>query len=142
MSGESSERWVVISAILVAGIYAYRRLTEAATSPVSLKTLIGAGSPVALGAFVTAWGFTFLIVSIMQTAAPGLGAAFAVLIATGDLLTNGPQIFSDVLTHEKSGTGTTASTRTASAAPAVTPTATPVSSTGGAAVGDVIGGVL
>lgn len=95
MSPDMAERWVVISALVVAGVYAYQRLAAGGqTQPkASLQSIVGAEKPpAALGAFVTAWGFTFLTVSILATANPELGAAFAILIMTADLLTNLPAI--------------------------------------------------
>lgn len=96
MNKATAERWVTISALLVAGVYAYRRLTEATSQPVTLKKLVGIGNPVPLGAFATAWGFTFLVIAVMAEAAPGLGGAFAILIGTSDLLTNSSSVFGDV----------------------------------------------
>jgi hypothetical protein len=95
MDRSSAERWVTVSALVVIGIYAYRRLIEPAQTG-KLNNIIGVGSPVPLGQFATAWGFTFLVVSIMAEAAPGLGGAFAILIATGDFLTNSSSLFADV----------------------------------------------
>lgn len=100
MDASTAERWVTISALVVAGVYAYRRLTETASSPATFKKLVGIGSLPQLGAFATAWGFTFLTVAIMAEAAPGLGGGFAILIATGDLLTNSSSVLSDVTSLE------------------------------------------
>lgn len=107
MDKSTAERWVTISAAVVAGMYAYRRLTEATSTPVTVKKLVGIGNPVPLGAFATAWGFTFLVIAIMAEAAPGLGGAFAILIATGDFLTNSSSVFADVTKLEKPGAGLT-----------------------------------
>jgi len=100
MDRSTAERWVTISALVVVAVYAYRRLTEATSSPVTLKKLVGIGNPVPLGSFATAWGFTFLAVAIMAEASPGLGGGFAILIATGDLLTNASSVLADVTAHE------------------------------------------
>ena len=70
-----------------------------------MKKLVGVGELPPLGSFATAWGFTFLIVAIITEAAPGLGAAFAILIATSDLLTNSASVFADV--GKQSGQPTT-----------------------------------
>lgn len=97
MNGENGERWVVISAALVAGVYAYRRVTESGTTqPATAKALAGSGAPVSVGAFVTAWGVMYLIISIMETASPGFGGAFAILVAAADFLSNSPAIFNDI----------------------------------------------
>lgn len=112
MSESTAERWVVISAVIVAGVYAYRRLTEAASTPVTLKKLLGVGGLPPLGSWATAWGFTYLVLAIMTEAAPGLGGGFAILIATSDLLTNSADVFADVKKQE----GTTAQTAPATIA--------------------------
>jgi hypothetical protein len=120
MSKDTAQRWVVISALIVAGIYAYRRLTEATSSPVTLKKLVGIGNPVPLGAFATAWGFTYLVVAIMAEASPGLGGSFAILIATTDILTNASEVLADITKQETpastAAAATTATGRTQVAA--------------------------
>lgn len=93
MSEDQAQQWVVISAAIVLGVYAYRRVTETVADQVSLRELVGLGQPAPVGSFVTAWGFTFLVVSILATANAQLGGAFAMLIATSDFLTNAPALF-------------------------------------------------
>lgn len=95
MTSQSAERWVTTSALVVAGVYAYRRMIEPA-QPGTLSNVAGVGNPVPLGQFATAWGFTFLIVAVMTQASPELGGGFAILIATADLLTNSASLFGDV----------------------------------------------
>jgi len=125
MSEATAERWVTISAVIVAGVYAYRRLTEATSSPVTLKKLLGVGGLVPLGAFATAWGFTYLVLAIMTEAAPGLGGAFAILIATSDLLTNTTDVLADVKKQEGASSSTQAAPATiAGEAPTVSTSAT------------------
>jgi hypothetical protein len=87
MDQATAERWVTISALVVLGVYAYRRVRQPA-QPGSLKNVFGAGAPVPLGQFVTAWGVTYLVIAIMASASPGLGGSFAVLVMTADLLNN------------------------------------------------------
>lgn len=105
MDQATAERWVTISALTVAGVYAYRRLIEPSGPPATLKKLVGVGELPPLGAWATAWGFTFLVVSVIAEAAPGLGGAFAILIMTGDLLANGSSVFADV-GKQQTATGT------------------------------------
>lgn len=108
MDQATAERWVVISAALVAGIYGYRRITEPVAAPTAggkVKAAIGLGNPLPLGAFVTAWGFTYLVVSILASANPGLGGSFAMLIATGDFLTNATSVLGDVAKQERPSAG-------------------------------------
>ena len=93
MSDDQAQQWVVISAAIVLGVYAYRRVTESVSDQASLKSIVGLANPAPLGSFVTAWGFTFLVVSILATVNPRLGGSFAILIATSDFLTNAPALF-------------------------------------------------
>jgi hypothetical protein len=96
MSPASAERWVVISAALVAGIYAYRRIAEPTAPATGVRSFAGEGSPPPLGSWATAWGVTFLGVSIMAAVAPGLGGTFAILIAAVDFLGNAQNLFHDI----------------------------------------------
>jgi hypothetical protein len=96
VSKDTAERWVTISAVIVAGIYAYRRLTEPAGAPLTLKSAAGVGQLPPLGAWATAWGFTYLVLAILTEASPGIGGSFAILIATADFLTNSSSVFADV----------------------------------------------
>lgn len=98
MTSQGAEKAITSSALIVAGIYIYRRMTEGSGAPSGSKAaqLLGRGSPPSVGTFVTAWGAAFLVISIMATASPGLGGSFAILAATADVLSNGQQIFGDV----------------------------------------------
>jgi hypothetical protein len=116
MSPDTAERWVTISAAVVAGLYAYRRLTEPSAPPATLKKLFGVGELPPVGAWATAWGFTFLVVSVMAEAAPGLGGAFAILIMVGDLMTNSGSVFADVGKQEGSSVTTQTPATTAATA--------------------------
>jgi len=132
MNDSAAERWVTISALTVAGVYAYRRLTETpGQPPVTAKELAGVGELPPLGAWATAWGFTFLVVAVIATAAPELGAAFAILIATGDLMTNASSILADVGQQEKNTGASAADVNVATGATATAPHA-PARTAGGA----------
>lgn len=103
MTEAGGEKAVVTSALIVFGVYFYRHLTEGTTSiDNGVKQLLGYGTPANLGRFVTAWGFIFLTLAIINSAAPGVGGSFAILVATGDVLANGAQVASDV--NKKLGT--------------------------------------
>jgi hypothetical protein len=106
MDRAAAERWVTISAVTVAGIYAYRRLTESSGPPATIPKLLGIGQLPQLGAWATAWGFTFLVVAVMAEASPPLGGSFAILIMTADILTNSSNLFSDVSKQQKGAPGT------------------------------------
>ena len=98
MTPQGAERAVTTSALIVAGVYIYRRLTEGSGTSGGSKAaqLLGQGSPPSVGTFITAWGAAFLMMSIAAQASPGLGGSFAILAATADVLSNGQQIFNDV----------------------------------------------
>lgn len=117
MSRDQAEKAVTISALIVAAVYGYRRLTEATSSPVTLKKLAGVGDLPALGAFATAWGFTFLVIAGIAEASPAFGGAFAILVATADLLGNTPALTKDIGQQEgaKSSTSATAGQNVAGA---------------------------
>jgi hypothetical protein len=106
MDQAAAERWVTISAVTVAGIYAYRRLIEPSTPPATVKKLMGVGELPPLGSWATAWGFTFLVVAIMAEASPPLGGSFAILIMTADILTNASNLFADVGKQQGATTST------------------------------------
>lgn len=103
MNQQTAERWVTISAALVLGMYAYRRLTESPSDTATIKNVFGIGAPAPLGKFITAWGVVFLGISIMATAAPGLGGSFAILVAAADFLTNSQAVFTDVGVQQTKG---------------------------------------
>lgn len=100
MTSQGAEKAITTSALIIAGVYIYRRFTEGSSSTKGSKTaqLLGQGSPPSIGVFVTAWGAAFLLMSITAQASPGLGGSFAILAATADVLSNGQQIFNDINT--------------------------------------------
>jgi len=99
MSASQAHTAVATSAIVVFGLYAYRKMLAG----------IGAGQPVAsTGQFVTGFFFLYLTLSVMAEAAPALGGMFAWLVMAGDLLANGQPLVKD-LNH---GLGQTAKTTT------------------------------
>ena len=102
MSDTSADSAVIGSAIVVGGIYAYRHFTEGDTQPSSSSTparAAGLGPPLTLSGFLVAWGFVFLMVGIMAEASPRVGRNAAILVAVGDILTNGTSIIADVTAH-------------------------------------------
>lgn len=110
MNKEQAENAVIVSALIVGGIYMYRKLTEQA---IPNNSKIKAVPPV--GRFVTGWGVAFLVISAMAEASPGFGGAFALLVAAGDVMYNGTALASDInhkLSQPKAaaagGTGNTA----------------------------------
>lgn len=117
MTSQGAEKAITTSALLVAGIYTYRRLTEGAGSPSGSKAaqLLGRGSPPSVGVFITAWGTAYLVMAIMAQASPGLGGSFAILTAAADILSNGQQLAADIngkVGAHKPGVGTPTSPAT------------------------------
>ena len=111
MDSDGAEKAIVTSSLIVIAIYAYRRFTEQTTAPkASVKSVAGIGELPALGTFATAWTFTFFVCSIMAEVDPGLGGAFAILIATADFLTNGQSVLNDVITKTDPTTATAGKT--------------------------------
>jgi hypothetical protein len=97
MSPSTAERWVVISAVVTAGVYLYRVLGGGPTAKASNpRQLISGKPPPPLGQFATAWGVVYLVIALMAEAAPGLGGGFAILVMTGDLLANTPALAGQV----------------------------------------------
>lgn len=96
MSRDSAERAIMTSALVVAIIYAYRRLDEPTSPGATINRLVGAGSPVNFAAWATAWGTVFFMLTLVAEVMPGPAGAFAILTATSDVLVNGKQLFSDL----------------------------------------------
>lgn len=101
MDQHGAEQAVLGSAIVVAGTWGYRKLVEPAASTLEVsspvKQLVGLeATPAPAAQFMVAFGFTFLALSLAATAAPDLAGAFAILVGTGALLSNGLTLFSDI----------------------------------------------
>jgi hypothetical protein len=144
LSRQGAERAVLISALIVFGIYFYRHLSEgtSATSTSSkcnvpqpngsvskVGQFLGFGTPANIGQFVTAWGFVFFALSVVSQAAPGFGGMFAILVVTGDVLGNSCQLFHDV--SAKVGNQATKGVTGTSTAPSATQGGQPVIGTVG-----------
>lgn len=104
-SRKGAEGAVLVSSLVVAALYAYRKLIEPATvaketqEPV-LRKIIGAEPrPASIEQFAVSFGFVFFSLSIAAMAAPELASAFAILVAVGYTLSNGASVFQDI-THQ------------------------------------------
>jgi hypothetical protein len=126
MTAQGADKAITTSALIVAGIYTYRRLTEGSGTASSSKAaqLLGRGSPPSIGVFITAWGTAYLIMAIMAQASPGLGGAFAITTAVADVLSNGQQLSKDI--NGKLGTTTKSSSVGAPTSPVAVPPTTTV----------------
>lgn len=78
MTQETGQRWLITSAFVVGGVYAYMKWRDRTQTPVS--------------EFATAWGAVFFILALVTEAAPGFGGAFSILVMTSDLLANAPTL--------------------------------------------------
>jgi hypothetical protein len=96
MSRQAAERALVVSALIVAGTYTYRLVTEGHAS--SGGNLVGIGAPPNVGRFITGWGFAFFVLAVITEAAPPLGGSLSILVAAGDVLANAGQVANDVNT--------------------------------------------
>jgi hypothetical protein len=105
------------AALVVAGIYFYRKLIEPAAGatpggagvapakgstaqPTSIKgagaQLLGFGPLASTGRFVVGFGFVFIVLSLAEGASPELAGYFALLIALGSILGNGIAVATDL----------------------------------------------
>jgi hypothetical protein len=101
------ETAVTTSALVVTGLYAYRKATEGETKPPTpgktskgvksyAEAPLGLGELAPLGEWATGMGFTFILLSIVTSVNPGFGGSFAILVATGAVLTNGKAVLKDL----------------------------------------------
>jgi hypothetical protein len=83
-TSDGAKRWLVVSALIVAGVWGYRRMRE------------GPAAVLDFPRFATAWGATYFTLALVAEASPRGAAAFSLLVATGDVLAQGSQLFGDV----------------------------------------------
>jgi len=121
-----AQQWILISALLTATIYVFRRIVEPTTgtsgaSSNKLAQLAGAGAPPSVEHWAISFGAAFLGLAVIALAAPELAASLAVTVVLGNVLTNGTTIAADLggLEGQKTVTPTVRANSTA----AVTPTA-------------------
>ena len=100
-----AERMVKVSALVVGGVYLFRRFTETSAPAAGLPGG-PAGPPapgarageqlVPLGTFVLGWGFLYLSLSAVAASWPGFAGNMAVLVMVASLLANGIQVSKDL----------------------------------------------
>ncbi len=96
MTTDQAQSAVSISALVVAAVFGYRKLTEATTQ--------GNVSAAPWAHFVIGFGFVYVSLAVVAQAAPELGGMFAILIAAGDVLANGKSVAGDI-TNSLTATG-------------------------------------
>lgn len=87
----SANQLIKIAALVVAGIYVYRRFTEGTAEELKASTKIAP-----LGQFVVAWSVVFFGLSLVAPAAPTLAGNMAFLVMLASILSNGVQVSADL----------------------------------------------
>ncbi len=82
---------IKVSALIVGGVYLYRRFTEGTASELKASETV---TP--LGRFLVGWGVVFFSLSALAGPFPGVAGELAILLVLGTLLTNGVQISKDL----------------------------------------------
>lgn len=98
------------AAIVVAGLYFYRKLIEPTISnttdttskeqpttiPAAALQVVGVGPLASTGRFIVGFGVTWIVLSLAEGISSDLAGWFAILIGTGAVLGNGTQAASDI----------------------------------------------
>lgn len=106
MNSQQAETAVTTSALILTGLYAYRKTSEGVTGSAppprkhSAKTtaegVVGVGELLPLGTWLTGMGVTFIGLAIVASVSPSLGGTMAILVATGGFLGNGTAVLKDL----------------------------------------------
>jgi hypothetical protein len=91
VTNEGASSMIKASALVVGGVYAYRRFTEGTAEELKASTTIAP-----LGQFLVGWGLVFFSLSVIAPAAPSLAGHIALLLMLASLLANGVQVSKDV----------------------------------------------
>jgi hypothetical protein len=89
---------VKIAALVVGGIYAYRRFTEGTAAELEQTHAV---TP--LPQFVISWGVVFFTLSLLAGPVPTLAGNMAILVMLASLLSNGTHIAADLQKGVKHG---------------------------------------
>lgn len=93
------------AALVVAGLYFYRKLIEPESKtpkpqprsvPQAALQVVGVGPLASTGRFIVGFGVTFMGLSLVEGISPDLAGYFAILIAVGSILGNGSAASEDV----------------------------------------------
>lgn len=105
MTRAGAESAVVCSALIVGGMYAYRKLTEPAIAAAGghrqtgskATKAVGAGSPaVPVGKFMVGFSFAYLCLAFVAVGLPDLAGALAILLALAAVFAQGNDVFNDI----------------------------------------------
>lgn len=90
-SAASANQLIKLSALVIGGIYLYRRFTEGTAEELKASTKIAP-----LGQFIVAWSVVFLGLSLIVPASPTLAGNMALLVMLASVLSNGVQVSADL----------------------------------------------
>lgn len=107
MSPEQSENAIALSALIVGGMFAYRKAVEPNAASfkkeypepsviADYKSVFGAAPPIEWAQWVKATGVLFIGVSILGSASPDIGGNLAILIATTAIIGQGLAVAHDL----------------------------------------------
>jgi hypothetical protein len=125
-AAKSADPAILGSAIVVGGVWLYRKLIEPVASvPAtgSLKGLVGLeAAPAATAQFIPAFAFVYIVLAVLGMGAPSIARSAAITIALGDILSNGVAVSTDISgqTSSTAGAAATGAGKTAAATPAKT----------------------
>lgn len=88
---EQANSAIKVAALVVAGVYLYRRFTEGTAEELKASQKV---TP--LGRWLVGWGVVFFTLSIAAGPFPGGAGNMAILLALGSLLSNGVEISKDL----------------------------------------------
>ena len=91
VTSESANSTIKAAALVVGGIYVYRRFTEGTAEELKASTKIAP-----LGQFILGWGVVFLTLSILADPLPSLAGHTALLLMLASLLANGIEVSKDL----------------------------------------------
>jgi hypothetical protein len=82
---------IVVSAVMVAAIYAWRWFTggETPSAGANPQSIVGIGPLVSPEGFLVAWGVVYLIISLIAGFSEPLASSLAISVLVGDILANG-----------------------------------------------------
>lgn len=122
MTPAQGETAVTTSALIVSGLYGYRKTTEKITKAPTVQTgpfkagiesyvkaPLGYGELAPLGAWATGMGLTFILLSVATSVNATFGGSFAILVTVGAVLGNGQEVLKD-LEHGLGGKGSSTAT--------------------------------
>jgi hypothetical protein len=94
----SANQMIKISALVIGGVYLYRRFTEGTAEELKASKKL---TP--LPRFIVGWGVVFVGLSVIAPATPTLAGNMALMVMIASLLANGTEISKDLQAGLKEG---------------------------------------